>query len=187
MRNDRRTKYTLDVIKKAVIDALLCQPINKITVRDICDAADINRGTFYLHYQDIYALMEALELEFADELIEILQQPHSVFTGDFSSFLLDFMKHLEENPHIELILQHPAATGKGIQKIVDYTYQQYVSRWPLYGKVSESEMVCMLNYTWYGTLYALRKQQEAGTCSKEEFVTIIARIVEHGFSAFLSI
>lgn len=187
MRNDRRTKYTLDAIKKAFVDALLRQPINKITVRDICQAADINRGTFYLHYQDIYALLEALELECADELIAIIQQPHNVFTGDFTAFMLNLLQYFEENPHTELILQHPASTGKGIQRVIDFTYQQYVSQWPQYGKVSESEIDCMMNYTWYGVLHAQRKWQESGACKKEEFVTIIARLLEHGFSAFLGI
>lgn len=32
----------------------------KMTVADICRRADINRGTFYLHYEDKFALLDAL-------------------------------------------------------------------------------------------------------------------------------
>jgi AcrR family transcriptional regulator len=40
--------------------------LNQITVKELCELADINRGTFYSHYTDIYDLVEKLE----DELIE---------------------------------------------------------------------------------------------------------------------
>ena len=51
---DRRTKYTLDVIKDTVLKLSEKKEINKITVTEICKIADINRATFYKYYRDIY-------------------------------------------------------------------------------------------------------------------------------------
>ena len=43
-----------------------------ITVREISEKADINRGTFYLHYRDIFDLMEQIENELLEELEDVL-------------------------------------------------------------------------------------------------------------------
>lgn len=57
---DRRRRYTLSVIQEAFFALLVEVGFAKMTVADICRRADINRGTFYLHYEDKYALLDAL-------------------------------------------------------------------------------------------------------------------------------
>lgn len=59
-RADRRTRYTLSVIREAFFQLLKEIGFSKMTVADICRRADINRGTFYLHYEDKYALLDAI-------------------------------------------------------------------------------------------------------------------------------
>ena len=63
---DRRTRYTIGVIREAFFELLDEVGFAKITVADICRRADINRGTFYLHFEDKYALADAL----IDEALE---------------------------------------------------------------------------------------------------------------------
>ena len=53
---DRRVKYTKMVLRNSLIDILNEKPIEKVTVKEICEHADINRGTFYSHYSDQYDL-----------------------------------------------------------------------------------------------------------------------------------
>lgn len=60
MKTDRRTKYTKMVISEAFMQLIKSKPIQKITVADICALADISRPTFYLHYSDIYALIDEI-------------------------------------------------------------------------------------------------------------------------------
>lgn len=59
-RIDRRRRYTLSVIREAFFALLAEVGFAKMTVADICRHADINRGTFYLHYEDKFALLDAL-------------------------------------------------------------------------------------------------------------------------------
>lgn len=60
MKTDRRTKYTKMVISEAFMQLIKSKPIQKITVADICALADISRPTFYLHYSDIYTLIDEI-------------------------------------------------------------------------------------------------------------------------------
>lgn len=57
---DRRTKKTQKAIKQAFLELLQQKPINKITISEITDKVDIGRGTFYIHYTDIFDLQNKI-------------------------------------------------------------------------------------------------------------------------------
>lgn len=65
---NRRTAYTRSVIRSTFFDLLNEKSLDKISVREICERADINRSTFYRHYIDINDLMQSIEDEFAAEI-----------------------------------------------------------------------------------------------------------------------
>ena len=49
--------------------------IEKITVKDITDASGIYRTTFYLHFSDIYAILEIIEEKLMKELQQLGEEP----------------------------------------------------------------------------------------------------------------
>lgn len=69
---DRRIRKTRRVIRQCLTELLKTKRIQDITVREISEKADINRGTFYLHYRDIFDLMEQIENELLEELEDVL-------------------------------------------------------------------------------------------------------------------
>ena len=48
-RMDARKRYTQMILKKSLLTLLQGKPINKITVKEVCDLAELNRATFYAH------------------------------------------------------------------------------------------------------------------------------------------
>ncbi len=60
---DIRIEKTEKAIRNAFIELRSGKPLEKITVKELCQLAYINKSTFYSHYEDIYALSDALELE----------------------------------------------------------------------------------------------------------------------------
>ncbi len=65
---DRRVKYTKMVLKESFIELLDKKDISKITIKEICEMADINRTTFYAHYNDQYDLFRKMEDELLDNI-----------------------------------------------------------------------------------------------------------------------
>ena len=53
-------QYTKKKIREEFIKILNERPLNKITVKDIASACDINRNTFYYYYTDIYAILSEI-------------------------------------------------------------------------------------------------------------------------------
>lgn len=76
-----------DKTKKLIIDTLVKlmgeKDFDKITVKDLTDALDINRGTFYLHYKDKYDLLEQIENEILGEINEIVVTSQKKLTSGF--------------------------------------------------------------------------------------------------------
>ncbi|MDR0357016.1 MAG: TetR/AcrR family transcriptional regulator [Clostridiales Family XIII bacterium] len=61
--SDRRVKYTKNALKESLIALLGKKSIDRISIKEICEEADINRSTFYKHYADQYDLLRQIELE----------------------------------------------------------------------------------------------------------------------------
>ena len=66
-REDRRVRKTKAALRKALTDFLREKPIQEIRVREIADKIDINRGTFYQYYRDVYDMLAQLEAELFEQ------------------------------------------------------------------------------------------------------------------------
>lgn len=104
-KTDRRVIKTKRAIRNAFAELLSEKDINKITIKDISDVAEINRKTFYSYYAGVYQLIDEIEneivLAFNEALLGIdfrreLQNPYEIFkklTAIINSDM-DFYGHL---------------------------------------------------------------------------------------------
>lgn len=81
---DRRKKYTQMVLKESLLSLLKEKPISNITIKEICEHADINRSTYYAHYSSQYDLLNTIEEEFINDLVNTLSQYN--FSKEAESF-----------------------------------------------------------------------------------------------------
>ena len=77
MREDKRVKRTRRSLRLALMALVAQQPFEQITVKAICDRAEISRITFYTHYSDKYVHTDATaehEVEVAIFAAEFLEE-----------------------------------------------------------------------------------------------------------------
>ena len=67
---DRRTEYTRKVIRDSVFKLHRKKSLSDITVKEICEDADVNRATFYRNYLDIFDLYEKIEEDISMEALK---------------------------------------------------------------------------------------------------------------------
>lgn len=82
--NDHRAKVTQMLIRKAFTELLKQKPIQNISIRELCERAGINRGTFYAHYLDIYDLRDSLENEMFEKFDQALKDQLAANKGSVS-------------------------------------------------------------------------------------------------------
>ena len=64
---DRRIRKTRAALKQSLTELLKTKNIKDISVKELTDLADVNRGTFYLHYKDVFDLLEQSENDLLEE------------------------------------------------------------------------------------------------------------------------
>ena len=68
VQDNRSTRRTRSAIESSLLEILAQKPLNRITVQEIIDRANVCRTTFYAHYQDIYDLIESIGDAIIDEV-----------------------------------------------------------------------------------------------------------------------
>lgn len=71
---DRRQAKTKQALRSALIELIEEKGLDGLTVTDITNRADVNRGTFYLHYRDAPDMLQQVKEEVFDSVIKLLHQ-----------------------------------------------------------------------------------------------------------------
>lgn len=70
---NQRIRLTKKLLAEALLDLLATKPIEKISIQQLSNKAGVNRSTFYLHYPDIYHLLEEIENHLVDDVKHYLK------------------------------------------------------------------------------------------------------------------
>jgi AcrR family transcriptional regulator len=77
MKLSRKTRYTRKVLGDSLVELMKDKPVTKITIKELCESADVNRTTFYAHYKDQYDLLRQIEEETFVRIEDILDKYES--------------------------------------------------------------------------------------------------------------
>ncbi|MCD8115966.1 MAG: TetR/AcrR family transcriptional regulator [Oscillospiraceae bacterium] len=70
---NQRTMLTKRLLKDSLVDMLGEMSIHKISIRDLCERAGLNRSTFYRYYGSQFDLLREMEDDMIQSLVDILQ------------------------------------------------------------------------------------------------------------------
>lgn len=68
----RRVRMTKQLLYDSLIETMEQKPVSRITVKEICERADVNRSTFYVYFKDPADQLAQLEQTLIDRLAECL-------------------------------------------------------------------------------------------------------------------
>ena len=115
---DRRVKYTKQTIKDCFFDLLNEKEINKITVSELCNKADINRATFYFHYKDINQLFEEIVEEYMSETCKFITKINDSNASNRYEIFYNFIKYIDNNSDLFVLIFENSNN-------IEYSYDQY--------------------------------------------------------------
>ncbi|MCM3022331.1 TetR/AcrR family transcriptional regulator [Heyndrickxia ginsengihumi] len=93
---DRRITKSQEAIKKAVIELMSEKSFDDITIQDIADRANVNRGTIYLHYLDKFDLLDKIIDEHINEL-RVMCESAVEMDLDFVDSNVEWFEYFESN------------------------------------------------------------------------------------------
>ena len=97
-KNNQRTRLSKMMLKNALLDLLREKGmITKISVRELCERADLNRSTFYAHYSEPKQLLAEVEDELLDATGEHLRRIGTENDVGAHKYLLSFLQYIKKN------------------------------------------------------------------------------------------
>lgn len=170
--NDRRNQKTLQLIKKSYIEAARTTPQDRITVKQICDIANISRGTFYYHYLDIPDLKDKLEKQAAETIADAICSKYSL-DGRNAHLVNDFFDCIEQHKDDAELLFGSIAdrnSGDGLVILHDLIMETELPRWKAQSNVPDAYIKIIFDYTMTGIFHLLSVWLHGETgLSSEEF------------------
>lgn len=151
----RKEAYSLRIIRDVFLEMLGKQPIQKISVIELCRRADINRSTFYRYYADIYDLLDSIVEDCCRELFDNLVADTD-FSGSFEengyAIILRACEITEEHQELyRLLLFGPSPTPL-LQKLSNSIKDVYLSHHQASSYRSLPEMDLYYHYLTYGII-----------------------------------
>ncbi|WP_165280025.1 TetR/AcrR family transcriptional regulator [Paenibacillus protaetiae] len=102
---DRRQARTKQLLRQALLELITEKGVDKLTVTDITTRADVNRGTFYLHYRDAPDMLKQIQDEVFETIRSLIQEMN----------MLDLMNYAERDepyPKTVALLEEFARHGR---------------------------------------------------------------------------
>ncbi len=99
---NRSVRNTKKRLKEGLLKLLEEKPINQISVRELTDMVDVNRGTFYFHYSDIYDMLHKIEDELFEQFEKVVDQ--NIVPGKNFPYLIDLFSFIKENEEMTRVL-----------------------------------------------------------------------------------
>ena len=180
MKENRKVLYTKRVIRESLEELLKSKPIQKITVKELTELADINRSTFYAYYETIQNLIEEIEIENAKKNIASIHIESYEKESFKENALNDFINVICENAETCYWFLDANVTGVGRKMVHDYTENQFLKLWTNNNKINKTEAYFFFEYIYQGAIAMLaRWYQNQNTVTKDDLKKYFYKIVDH--------
>lgn len=180
---DRRIRKTKQLLWQSFASLLAEKPLEDITVKELTEHADINRGTFYCHYKDIYDLKDQIERELFDEFVAVIDG-YGVdnLRRELQPVMVDVFRFLQRNREFSMVLSAYKTDNLFFAWVRSEIFRRGLSEWQrIYGFQASLQWDYYLDFVVAGCVTMLQswiKREMRET--PEEMGTLAARFILYG-------
>lgn len=131
---DARIVKTTARMKDALLELMKTSPLDSISITELCNAARVNRNTFYSRYNEPVDLLKEIE---ADLLSRMWKTLGKVDTNDLDTFVKTILETIEENRDICFIIFSDHGNRHFVSSIVNMLKDTTVTLWEGKGMTHE--------------------------------------------------
>lgn len=178
---DRRIKKTKAAIQAAFSKLLSEMSMEDITVKMLCETADINKSTFYLHYKDIYDCADCLRDTILEEVSNVFA-PYD-FNGiinNFSVILKNIMNVFEENRELYMPFLKSPSLASSSCKMKQLLIENIVKRIDPNSQ-DNGISCCAVSFVISGIISVLEQHDFAEI--NQQTISFLADKVKNGFTS----
>jgi len=182
---DRRIRKTKKLLREALTELMSEKRLENITIKNLTEKADLNRGTFYLHYHDIYDLLAQSEDEVLEEIKIITSKfdlgaliEHNFKNKPFPPLVV-LLEYLADNMNFGKVLMGPKGNISFLEKLTAILKNQFKKWVSIYKK--KNDMIFneyFIDFSIFGFIGIIKKwfESDLETPPKELAVIIVKMI-----------
>lgn len=183
-KQDRRVLRTKKSIRSAFLKLLATKGLDKISVKEIADNADVDRKTVYNYYNGVYDILDELEDELMQDFAVAIERFDFV-NGNVQDIFLELAQILKKREEIYSLLmriEHARVSPRLVVHLRELV-KQVLAR---IGSYPEDKIAVVAEYITLGVYVAYRHWFNAGQKEPiEDFTLDICRLVVGGASSYL--
>lgn len=180
---DRRVRRTREQLRRALATLMREKELKDITVRELTELADVNRSTFYSHYQDVFDMARQVEQELFEQLDGVL----SAYTPDqlrqdLSPVLLDVFTFVRDNSELCLVLMGQSSETDFFRRLTYLIHEKCLQEWQgIYPLKEREDLHYYLEFVVSGIVGMILSWGRAGCDRPPEAMAALAeRIIVTG-------
>lgn len=167
-KTDRRTTYTINTVKDAMLELLEKEPFDKITVASLCRQAEITRTTFYLHFSDITAVLDELlkdalqvaensSIQDKDNILPIYAKEKNIEKIKENDILLPVCQRIANSPKYRVLFLDETLSNYTLKKMYQFEKDKIMPTLIESHKLSKDEAEIVFRFMLYGS-FAVNKE-----------------------------
>lgn len=182
-KQPERTEKTRQKLKTAFWQLYSQKPIDKITVKEITEAAGVYRSTFYSYYSDVYAILEEIEDSLMETYCIFICRFHEVHS--FSDAMNLISEFYTQNAEQLAVLLGPYGDPDFLKELKVYIKKAVHEKLEIpkddidteiFIEMGSASVISMLNY-WY---------EHRDMISIQEVISISSRFIQNGLMPYIS-
>lgn len=181
--NDRRVRKTKALLRGALTTLLNEKDVKDITVSELTALADVNRGTFYCHYKDIYDMVEQIENELFEGFSGLLNAyTESTLRRGLTPMLKDVFNFIGSNLDLCAALLNLERDTSFLERLKGMVQEKVLAEWRgLYSFLSSSQRNYYLSFMVGGVIGIIQQWvTEERRQNPEEMAALAEALITNG-------
>ncbi|WP_125565434.1 TetR/AcrR family transcriptional regulator [Companilactobacillus insicii] len=175
---DRRTLYTIQIVKDSFLKLVDENGYSKITVAKLCRKAGITRTTFYLHFDNVTSLLNSVLDDALD--FELVSENMSFNNESF----IPACQRVAKSGKYQALFMDSNLTEYIIGRIYAHEKEKMIPDIMKKTSLNQKDADLLFQYTLRGSFYVNYQHHWQRTTAWKHDVKLMNYFVEHGYKAF---
>lgn len=181
---DRRTAYTKDLIKKTLLLLMEKNKFTKISVTTLCKNVEINRGTFYLHYCDLYEVLDELISDMLSDTTSVIDHVMCPARTE-GSCTYPFCEKIHGDTTWQVLFLDESISSQLIEKIADIGKEGFVTWVMKHSVLTFEEAESIYYFQMNGCLAINRQALKNHSTNWKTIQATIDQFIKYGLNSFI--
>lgn len=148
MKTDARIIHTRRALRCALLALLQEKSVDDVTVKEVCEKANVSRATFYKHYKDCYDLLKQMETCMLEKYLHALNITNPVDVNQLADAVYDMVS---ENADLFRLVYANQRNEQRIQYLIKLAHDPTVRIWKkLLNGISDTEVELLFSFVANG-------------------------------------